>query len=48
MVGTIFSENSITVTFDPNLFQTEPNSSPIYPPPMTAKFLEYLKTLMLL
>ena len=43
IVGTIFSENSMTVTFEPNLFQTEPNSSPIYPPPITAKFFGTLE-----
>ena len=31
--------NSKTVTSDPNLFHTEPNSKPIYPPPITANFL---------
>ena len=39
MVGTILEENSITVTLAPNLFQTDPSSSPMYPPPITAKFL---------
>ena len=29
----------MTVTLDPSLFQTEPISNPIYPPPMITNFL---------
>ena len=35
MPGIIWSKNSITVTFEPNLFQTLESSNPIYPPPIT-------------
>ena len=35
--GTILLKYSITVTSAPNLLHTEPNSRPIYPPPMTTK-----------
>ena len=37
--GVILSKYSITVTSDPNLDQTEPNSRPIYPPPTTTSLL---------
>ena len=35
MPGRIWSRNSTTVTFAPSRRQTEPNSSPITPPPIT-------------
>ena len=31
----MWSKNSTTVTFEPNLFQTLESSRPIYPPPIT-------------
>ena len=37
MPGVIKGRFSITVTSAPNLFQTDPISKPIYPPPITTK-----------
>ena len=37
MPGVMWSKYSITVTFEPNLAQTDPISRPIYPPPMMTK-----------
>ena len=40
--GMIWSKYSTTVTFEPSLFQTLESSKPIYPPPITTKFLGVL------
>jgi len=37
MVGHRRSANSMTVTLEPRRAQTDPSSSPITPPPMTAR-----------
>ena len=40
----MLGENSITVTSDPSLFQTEPSSNPMYPPYNSKFFWNFCKS----